>query len=135
MPKILLIEDEEIFVDMFSESLRKAGFEVLSAKNGAWGIKEALSGEFDLFIIDMMMPAMSGDEVVVKLKEDEKTKDTPVIIISASVDIETQKKVEKMGVESFFVKTQITPTDLSKRVAELLSVKMQLDRFDDLTKK
>ena len=123
MSRILLIEDEEVFVDMFGESLRKAGFEVLSAKNGAWGIKEALSGDFDLFIIDMIMPAMNGDEVVAKLKENEKTKNAPIIVISASVDSQTQKHVEEMGVDSFFVKTQITPTDLCKRVAELLPAK------------
>lgn len=123
MPKILLIEDEEIFVEMFGESLRMAGFNVLTATNGAWGIKEALANDFDLFIIDMVMPAMNGEEVIAKLKDNAKTKNTPIIVISASVDNQTQKRVEKMGVNSFFVKTKITPSSLSKRVAELLNFK------------
>ena len=123
MAKILLIEDEEIFVEMFSESLGRAGFEVVAATNGAWGIKEAMKANFDLFIIDMVMPAMNGEEVVAKLKDDEKTKNIPIIVLSASVDDQTRKRVENMGVSAFFVKTQLTPSDLSRKISELLGEK------------
>ena len=106
---------------MFGGKLKQDGFEVVSAKNGAWGVKEALAKDFDLLIIDMVMPAMNGEEVVVKLKLEEKTKNIPIIVLSASVDEETQKRVEEMGVGAFFVKTRITPSDLAQKVKELLS--------------
>jgi CheY-like chemotaxis protein len=118
--KILLIEDEEIFLEMFGEKLRQDGFSVETANNGAWGLKEALKGEYDMFIIDMMMPAMTGDEIIEKLKMEEKTKNIPIIVLSASVEDHVEDKVKKMGVNEFFVKTQVIPSDLSKKVEELL---------------
>ena len=119
--KILIIEDQQVFIDMFGGKLKHDGFQVFSALNGAWGVKEALANDFDLLVIDMVMPAMNGEEIVAKLKREEKTKNIPLIILSASVDEETQKRVEQMGVSAFFIKTRITPSDLSRKVQELLA--------------
>ncbi len=118
--KILMIEDGEIFIEMFGDRLKQAGYEVEFANNGAWGIKEALSNDFDLFIIDMLMPAMTGEEMITKLKLDDKTKNIPIIVLSASVDHETQKRVETMGISAFYLKTHITPSELVKKAAEIL---------------
>lgn len=118
--KILMIEDEKIFIEMFGDRLKQDGYEIEFAQNGAWGIKEALSKNFDLFIIDMLMPAMTGEEMITKLKLDDKTKNTPIIVLSASVDQETQKRVERMGIQAFFVKTQVTPSELAEEVKKLV---------------
>lgn len=118
--RILLIEDEEIFLEMFGEKLRQDGYVVEVANNGAWGLKEAFKGEYDLFIIDMMMPAMTGDEIIEKIKLEEKTKNIPIIVLSASVEDHIEDKVRKMGVNEFFVKTQVIPSDLSKKVGKIL---------------
>ena len=120
--KILLIEDEDIFVEMFGSKLMQDGFEVVSAKNGAWGIKEALKDQFDLIVLDMIMPAMTGDEIVEKLQLDEKTKNIPVIVMSASVDESVERKVRAMGVKEFFYKTQLIPSQLSGKIQEILKV-------------
>lgn len=118
--KILIIEDQQVFIEMFGGKLKQDGFDVSSANNGAWGIKEALAKDFDLLVIDMVMPAMGGEEIVARLKAEEKTKNIPIIIISASVDEETQKRVEAMGVDAFFIKTRITPKDLSHKAQAIL---------------
>ena len=118
--KILLIEDEEVFIDMFGNKLKQDGFEVDFARNGAWGVKEALRNDYDLFIMDMVMPAMTGDEMLEKLKMEDKTKDVPVIVLSASVDDGVAKKIIGMGAQEFFVKTQVTPSQLSEKARELL---------------
>lgn len=118
--KILIIEDEAIFLDMFGEKLRQDGFIVETADNGAWGLKEALAKDFDLFIIDMMMPAMTGDEIIEKLKLEESKKNIPIIVLSASVEDHMENKVREMGANEFFVKTKIIPSELSKKVSELL---------------
>lgn len=120
--RILIIEDQEIFIEMFSRKLKQDGFSVFSAKNGAWGIKEALAKDFDLLVMDMVMPAMNGEEVVAKLRSEERTKNVPIIVLSASVDPETQKRVEQMDIQAFFVKTQITPSDLSRKIKEILGM-------------
>ncbi len=118
--KILLIEDEEVFLEMFGEKLKQEGFEVVFAQNGAWGVKKALEEEFDLFIIDMIMPAMNGEEIVSRLKLEGKTKNIPIIILSASVEDEAARRVEALGTQAFFIKTQITPGELVKKVNEIL---------------
>lgn len=118
--KILLIEDEKVFIEMFGEKLRQDGFEVVTADNGAWGVKEALKEDFDLFIIDMVMPAMTGAEMIEKIKMEDKTKNIPIIVLSASVEKEEQNKVEEMGINEFYIKTQVTPTELSEKVQEIL---------------
>jgi CheY-like chemotaxis protein len=120
--KILIIEDQEVFIEMFGGKLKQDGFSVSAARNGAWGIKEAMHEDFDLLIIDMVMPAMNGEEVVAKLRMEEKTRNIPIIVLSASVDEETQKRVEQMGIQAFFVKTRITPSDLSREAKDLLGV-------------
>lgn len=118
--KILMIEDEEIFIEMFGEKLKQDGFEVVTARNGAWGVKEAFKENFDLYIIDMVMPAMGGEEMITKLKMEDQTKNIPIIVLSASVDDETIKRVEEMGVETFFIKTQTTPGEVSNKVKEII---------------
>ncbi len=118
--KILLIEDEEIFVEMFGKKLEDEGYWVEYARNGAWGVKAALEGNFDLIIMDMVMTAMSGEEIIDRLKLEEKTKNIPIIALSASRLDEEMEKLKEMGVNDFFIKTRITPSDLAKRVKEIL---------------
>jgi len=117
--KILLIEDEEIFIEMFGDKLRKDGYDLTFARNGAWGVKEALNNNFDLFIIDMVMPAMTGEEMIGKLKMEDVTKNIPIIVLSASVEDDAIRRVEELGIQAFFSKTQITPSKLSNKVKEL----------------
>lgn len=118
--RILLIEDEEVFIDLFGKKLRDEGYKVEIAKNGAWGMKEALAKHFDLIILDVVMPAMSGSEIIERLKLEEKTKNIPIIVLSASAADEELAKIKKMGVTDCFMKTQIIPSDLAKKVGEIL---------------
>ena len=118
--KILMIEDEDVFVDIFGKKLKQGGFDVVSTSNGAWGIKEAMGNKFDLFLIDMVVPAMNGEEIVEKLKMEEQTRDITIVVLSASVDEEIQKKILEIGAEAFFVKTHITPDELLQKVNQIL---------------
>lgn len=121
--KILLIEDEEVFIEMFGEKLIQEGYDVVSADNGAWGYKEAMKIKFDLLIIDMSMPAMSGAEIVEKLKLEKETKNIPIIMLSASSTDEERKKVEKLGINEFLIKTQVTPLEVFRKVEEILKTR------------
>jgi DNA-binding response OmpR family regulator len=118
--KILFIEDEKIFIEMFGKKLEDEDYFVEYAENGAWGSRLAIEKEFDLIITDMVMPAMSGKEIVQNLKMNEKTKNIPIIVISASVSEEDIEFIRSLGVTDFYEKTRIVPSDLSRRVAELL---------------
>lgn len=118
--KILMIEDEDVFIDMFGGKLIQDGFNMTFAKNGVWGIKEAMEQNFDLIIVDMVMPAMGGEETIDKLKLEEETKNIPIVALSASVDNETRERIEKIGIAAFFIKTHIVPSELSEKIREIL---------------
>lgn len=118
--RVLLVEDEDFFLEMFGKKLEDDGFEVTKSKDGAWAVKEAQKGKFDLVITDIVMSAMGGEEIIEKLKEAEATKNIPIIAISASVAEEKELEIRQMGVAEFFFKTRVVPSDLSRKVEELL---------------
>ncbi|HLM83678.1 MAG TPA: response regulator [Candidatus Bathyarchaeia archaeon] len=117
--KVLIIEDEDVFIEMFGEKLKQEGFEVVSAKNGKWGIKEAEGGGFDCVLLDMMMPEMNGLEAVKELRATEKSKNTPIIILSNSaLDSEVQQALA-LGANEYYIKTKVTPGEVAEKVKEL----------------
>ena len=117
--KILLIEDEPVFVEMFGKRLRSEGYEVVTKQDGAAGLEAALTEEFDLIITDVMMPNMDGREFINKLRDEEKGKDVPIFLLSASVSMEDESvKILTDGgiVTKAFLKTEITPSELTYAV-------------------
>ncbi len=118
--KVLIIEDEEVFIEMFGDKLKQEGFEVVSAKNGKWGIKEAEKGGFSCVLIDMMMPALDGYEAIKELRSSEKTKETPIIILSNSALESEVKKALDLGANAYYIKTQVTPGEVVEKIRELI---------------
>ncbi len=119
--KILLMEDEEVFAEVFGKKLTENGYHVETVKNGAWGVKKSEEKKYDLMLIDIVMPAMDGVEVVKKIKEGEKNRETPMIIFSNSVnEDERRKEILEIGVDSFLVKTKITPSELAEEVDKII---------------
>jgi len=121
--KILLIEDEEAIINMYKLRFSKAGYEITSAKNGAWGLKLALEQKFDLILLDMVMPALNGYEAIKLLKADEKTKNIPIIILSNSAQDQDIEKAKKLGADACLLKASITPAKLVKEVEKILNNK------------
>jgi CheY-like chemotaxis protein len=119
--KILLIEDEETIVSMYNLRFQKSGFEIEVAKNGAWGLKLARQKKFDVIIMDMVMPAMSGYEAIKLLKADESTKDVPIIILSNSAQDKDIAKCKKLGATTCLLKSLITPAKLVSEVEKILN--------------
>jgi DNA-binding response OmpR family regulator len=117
--KLLLIEDEPVFVEMFSKRLKNEGYEVVAEQDGAKGLATALEQKFDLIITDVMMPNMDGREFITKLKEEEEGKHVPIFLLSASVSLEDEsvRVLTDAGiVTKAFLKTEITPSELAYAV-------------------
>lgn len=115
--RILLIEDEEVFTEMFGGRLRSEGYDVSTESDGASGLKAALGGGFDLVISDIMMPGVDGAEIVSRIRDAEAVKDTPVFLLSASVDDDRFREISESGtVEKIFLKTEMTPSELVSEV-------------------
>lgn len=118
--RILFIEDEEVFIEIFGNKLKDEGYAVDFATRGDEGVDKALAGVYDLIITDMLIPGIKGDEVVRELRENEKTKNTPIFVLSASATDEEIARVREYGIQEFCLKTHTTPSNLLERVHGIL---------------
>ena len=120
--KILVAEDEKILQSLVEFKLKSSGFEVHIVNNGAEALEFLKTRSVDLLVIDLMMPVMSGKELIVELKKNNTTKNIPVIILSA-------KSLEKEVLEGFslgaddYIKKPFSPSELVARVRNVLSRK------------
>lgn len=122
--KILFIEDEEVFVDMFGKKLSDEGYEVLVENDGAKGLDRALQEDrLDLIITDAMLPGMNGKDVVEGIRSHEKTSRIPVFVISASVDDEDMRDMLAAGATRTYLKTKIVPSQLASEVRSFFAGK------------
>jgi len=118
--RILFIEDEDVFVEMFGRRLRDEGYEVTAKTDGVSGLAAALAGGFDMLITDVMLPGVGGHEIISRLRQAEHGKDLPIILLSASVDEEQLGDIaEKVPVDRTFLKTRSTPSELTYAVNEV----------------
>ena len=81
MSKIFIIEDEEAIADLEKDYLELSGFEVEVENDGNAGLKKALEEDFDLLILDLMLPGVDGFEICRKVRDE---KDVPIIMVSAN---------------------------------------------------
>ena len=101
MSKILIVEDEESIAELEKDYLELSGFEVEIENDGEAGLKRAISEEFDLFILDLMLPDISGYTV---LKEIRKISEVPVIILSARSAVADQMSGFEKGADDYITK-------------------------------
>jgi DNA-binding response OmpR family regulator len=117
--KILVIDDEPMVIRMVTDALTGRGFTVMSAPNGYEGLIAARSDKFDLILLDVVMPDLDGHEVLARLRKDDRTKDVPVIHLSAVGDFDRQLKAMQDGSADYITKP-IKPSELADRVESFL---------------
>lgn len=114
MPKILLIEDNEMNRDMLSRRLQRKGFDVEVAVDGQQGIDAANQDRPDLIIMDMSLPVLDGWEATRQLKADPKTQDIPIIGLSAHAMAGDREKALDAGCDDYDTKPVELPRLLAK---------------------
>jgi two-component system alkaline phosphatase synthesis response regulator PhoP len=119
--KILCIEDNRETQRMLTFLLTKAGFEVITADDGAQGIEKAKAWRPALILVDMMMPGMTGAEVIRRLRADTVNKDVPMLILSAYEDSALIEEARAAGADDYLPKT-LPPTDLVQVIDDYLKV-------------
>lgn len=112
MSKILIVEDEESIADLEKDYLELSGFEVEVENSGDVGLKKALNEEYDLFILDLMLPNVDGFEICKKIRE---TKNTPIIMVSAKKDDIDKIRGLGLGADDYLTKP-FSPSELVARV-------------------
>ena len=122
MSKILIIEDEEAIADLEKDYLELSGFEVEIEERGDAGLTKALKEDFDLIILDLMLPGVDGFEICKKIREE---KDIPVIMVSAKKDDIDKIRGLGLGADDYMTKP-FSPSELVARV------KAHLARYERL---
>jgi len=117
--KILIIEDNKDLVKMLFARLEREGYKVYATLDAVGGMSEAIKVAPDLMLLDIMMPAGGGITVLKNIKDNTKTFNIPIIIITALSDERTKNKAEELGVSGYFVKPLDTPK-LIARIKEIL---------------
>jgi CheY-like chemotaxis protein len=114
MPKILLVEDNEMNRDMLSRRLTRNGFEVVIAVNGQEGVDLATSSKPDLILMDMSLPILDGWEATRRVKANPATKAIPVIALTAHAMVQDKEKALAAGCDEFDTKPVELPRLLEK---------------------
>ena len=110
MSKILLIEDDALFVKMYQKKFDHEGLALVAAYDGEQGVEMTKSEKPDLIILDLMLPKMAGSEVLKRVKEDPAIASIPVIVLTnLSTSSEEVNRCIEMGVKETFLKTDVTP--------------------------
>ena len=117
MSKVLIIEDEVAIADLEKDYLELSGFHVEIENNGSQGLVRALSEEFDMFILDLMLPGADGFEICRLLRE---AKNTPIIMVSAKKDDIDKIRGLGLGADDYITKP-FSPSELVARVKAHLS--------------
>lgn len=123
MSKILIVEDEEAIADLERDYLELSGFKVEVANDGQSGLLKALKENYDLFILDLMLPGVDGFDICRQIREE---KNTPIIMVSAKKDDIDKIRGLGLGADDYMTKP-FSPSELVARV------KAHLARYDRLT--
>jgi len=118
--RILLVEDDRFLRRACEASLRQRGFTVIAATDGEEGLRLARADHPDLILLDLLMPKLSGVEVLRALKADPDTKGIPVLILSNSSREQDVSEVASLGAVDYWVKANLSLKELGERVARLL---------------
>ena len=122
MSKILIIEDEEAIADLEKDYLELSGFEVEIANRGDVGLEKALKEEYDLIILDLMLPEVDGFDICRQVRQE---KNIPIIMVSAKKDDIDKNRGLGLGADDYMTKP-FSPSELVARV------KAHMERYNRL---
>jgi two-component system sensor histidine kinase/response regulator len=120
MIKVAIIEDDQAISQMYRIKFEAEGYDVETAENGKLGLELAKKMRPDVILLDLMMPVMSGEEMLAALRKTDWGKDMKVIILTNKGEQEIPPQVKELNVISLILKADMTP----RQVAELVKNKL-----------
>lgn len=118
---VLIIDDDTSLLSMYGERLQHEGMVVEYAKDGEEALNMAFSNNPNIIVLDILMPKKNGLEVLKDLKENESTRNIPVIVLSALNDEEKKKTAFELGAIDYILKSEVLPVDIVDRVSKVLN--------------
>jgi DNA-binding response OmpR family regulator len=121
MTKITIIEDDQVINQMYRMKFEAAGFEVYTASDGEAGVQLVAKVKPEIILLDLQMPHMGGAEALELIRKQSATAKTPVIILTNLGEEEAPKTLRQLGIHSYIVKADLTPSQVVKRVQDALA--------------
>ena len=121
-PVILIIEDDPLLTKMYRTKFEMEGYDVIVAEDGQIGIDELTKQVPDFIVLDLMMPRVSGIEVLERLKVSPVFKDIPVMVLTNMTRDEERQRAVELGAVEFVLKADFTPTQVVEKIKGYLSV-------------
>jgi len=119
---VLVVEDTDLLRTIYTDKLVQDGYEVLAAPNGLEALNLLRSNNVDLILLDLIMPKMSGLEVLESVKADPRTRDIPVLILS---NLGQESDVERglaLGAVDYLIKNEAKPAEVADKIRETLQL-------------
>lgn len=123
MPKIAIVEDDQAISQMYRIKFEADGYEVETAENGKLGLELAEKMRPDVILLDLMMPEMNGDEMLVELRKTPWGKNIKVVILTNMGEQEVPENIKQLGVSAFILKADMTPRQVAELVKKRLATK------------
>ncbi|MBI3983820.1 response regulator [Candidatus Microgenomates bacterium] len=120
MAKILLVEDDVNLREIYAARLGAEGFEVVAAADGEEALAKSVREKPDLILLDIMMPKISGFDVLDILRSTPQVKNTKVVMLTALSQKTDRQRGEQLGVDRYLIKSQITLEDVVHTIQEVL---------------
>lgn len=119
--KVLLIEDEIDLVDLYTEILNEAGYDVTPSYDGEDGIYKAKNTQWDLMLLDIMLPEKDGMAVLEEMQKVEVGKKGPIVLLTNLNSEDLIERAYKLGADDYMIKSEISLDDIVKKVKQYLS--------------
>ena len=118
--RVLIVEDSAVIRRLIEVCLRPASLEVVMREDGPTGLSAAISEKPDLLVLDIGLPEMDGWEVLDRLRSDARTKELPVLVLTAHAEEESRRRADEGGADAFVTKP-FQPNDFRQEVLNLLA--------------
>lgn len=118
---ILIVEDDKPLLDLYTKKFEKEGFHVLQAEDGQAGVDQATNNLPDIILLDIMLPVMNGFEVLKRLKANDKTCGTPIVILSNYGEMPNITEGLMGGAVEYLIKVEHTPEEVLEVVTDALA--------------
>jgi len=119
--KLVIVEDDKFLRDLIVRKLSKEGFLLREAETGEEGLRVLQEDPPQLLLLDILLPGMSGYEVLEAVRKNEKLKSIPVIILSNLGQKEEVERAKSLGAKDFLIKAKHTPGEIVTRIKEILN--------------
>lgn len=113
---VLLVDDDLTLREMYDERLKAEGFEIIQASNGEEALLKAHESKPNIILLDVMMPKINGFDVLAQLKQDDDTKEIPVIILTALIQDVDRLQGKKLGAADYIVKSETMPGEVIAKI-------------------